>query len=72
MSDYKYMAMSTTFYRNIAGHDISFMVSVDCKGRVSVRPTSVEHIQSLFPEGLVMEFLDDELLIYPYQAPHSL
>jgi hypothetical protein len=67
MKDYNYMGLSICFTRNIAGHDIDFMLSVDCTGKIRVAPSS-NRVEELFPDGLVMEFLDDELLIYPYDA----
>jgi hypothetical protein len=67
MNNYKFMVLSTCFTRNIAGHDIDFSLSVDCTGKIRVAPSS-NRVEELFPDGLVMEFLDDELLIYPYDA----
>ena len=68
MNDYKFMVLSTCFTRNIAGHNITFNLSVDCTGKVKILYTSPEYVQELFPDGLVMEVLEDELLIYPYPS----
>lgn len=66
MNDYKYMVLSTVFTRNVGGHDIDFSLSVDCRGKIHISPSY--KAEELFPDGLVMEFLNDELLIYPYDA----
>lgn len=68
MNENKYMVLSTCFTRNIGGHEIDFSLSVDCRGKLSLKPTMPEFVEKLFPDGLVMEFLDDKLLIYPYDA----
>jgi hypothetical protein len=67
MNDYKFMSMSTSFVRNIEGHDIDFRISVTCKGEVQIAPLVPEIVQRHFPEGLVMIIHNEELLIYPFK-----
>lgn len=66
MNENKYMVLSTCFTRMIDGHEIEFNLLVDSRGKLSIKPTLPEYVQNRFPDGLVMEFLDDKLLIYPY------
>jgi hypothetical protein len=61
------MVVSTGFIRNIDGINVDFNMTVDCLGNVRIKPTLPEAVKKLFPDGLVMEIFEDELLIYPFK-----
>jgi hypothetical protein len=67
MNDYKFMVLSTGFIKKIDGHNVDFTMTVDCTGNVRIKPTLPEAVKKLFPDGLVMEIFEDELLIYPFK-----
>lgn len=54
--NYNYMCFSTSFYREIEGKEINFMLTVDNVGRVHLRPTG-------FEDELEYTFVDGELQI---------
>jgi len=67
MNEYSFMSLATSFRRVIDGVEMDFTLTVDCKGKVTLAPLIPKRVQEKFPEGLIYEFLDEQLLIYPFK-----